>query len=96
MIDALQMSNIRFVAASPRERDRGLLGWVSCCLNGALKLDGIALRRTVTGQLRLSFPERRDLAGGSHPYIRPLSDAARRAMEAQVFAALGIEGNVGP
>ena len=53
-------------------------------------------RRTRDGRLALSFPERRDLAGGSHHYMRPLNDAARRAIEAQVFAALGLEGNVGP
>ncbi len=92
----LPITEVRFVAAGPQERDRGLLGWVSCCLNGVLKLDGITVRRTVTGQLRLSFPERRDQAGGSHPYIRPLNDAARRAMEDAVFRALGLEGGVSP
>ncbi len=92
----LPITEVRFVAAGPQERHRGLLGWISCCLNGALKLDGIALRRTITGQFRLSFPERRDLAGGSHPYIRPIDDTARQSMEAQVFRALGLHAEEGP
>ena len=92
----LRISDLSYIAASRDHRRRGLLGWVAVTIDDALRLDGIALRRTVTGQLRLSFPQRRDQAGGSHPYIRPLSDAARRALEAQVFAALGLEGNVAP
>ncbi len=96
MSDVIRVSAVRFVAASASDIRSGLLGWIALTLNNSLRLDGLTLRRTRDGRLALSFPERRDLAGGSHHYMRPLNDAARRAIEAQVFAALGLEGNVGP
>ena len=77
--------------SSGHDADRGLLGFVTIKLAGRIMLDGIALRRNATGRLCLSFPERRDSCGRRHPYIRPVDDQARRDLEAQVFAALGLE-----
>ena len=74
-----------------REVDRGLLGWVACTLDDAVRLDGIALRRTLDGNLALSYPARTDAAGRRHPYARPVSDAVRRHLEEQIFSALGVE-----
>ncbi len=92
----LHVSEIRFIAAPDAERALGLLGWVSFLLNGAVKLDGITLRRTRAGDLVLSFPERRDASGKQHAYIRPISDAARRDVERQVFAALRLQFSTAP
>lgn len=72
-------------------KDEGLLGFVALELPSGLVLDGVALRRTSRGRLCLSFPERRDSRGRRHPYIRPVDDRARRELEAEVFAALGLE-----
>lgn len=90
-MSTLGVSHVRLATASPNDRDRGLLGYVSLVLNSQLRLDGVTLRRTSTGRLSLSYPERRDRRGGSHPYVQPLTDAAREHVERQVFAALGLD-----
>lgn len=86
-----RVSDVRFVDARDSEMRTGLVGWVSCILNRAVYVDGIALRRTAAGRFTLSFPCRRDGSGRRRPVLRPVDDLARRTFEAQVFAALGIE-----
>ena len=88
----LVVSRVRFNRSSDHDTATGLLGWVSLVLNGRLRLDGVALRRTHGGGLRLSFPERRDSAGRRHSLVRPLDAQARADIEAQVLAALETEG----
>ena len=90
-MNPLTVSNVRFTQARSEQVRRGLVGHVSLVINEALKLDGIALRRTLAGRPTLSFPSRRDRAGGDHPYVRPLSNDHRVQIELQVFEALGIE-----
>ena len=94
MPDPIRISNVHFTAAPPTDTERGLLGWVSCSLNGNLRLDGLGLRRSVGGRHVLSFPARRDSQGRQRFFLRPLDDAARREIEHQVFQALGIEEGV--
>ena len=84
------VSEVRFTASHGDDADYGLLGWIACVVDGSLALDGLALRRTMDGRLTLSFPARRDRSGRRHHYVRPSSDAARREIEEQVFAALGL------
>jgi len=86
-----RVSILSFASAGAADRARGLLGWLCLDLDGLLLLDGVTLRRTRAGRLTLSFPARLDRAGQRHPFIRPLSDAARRAVEQQVFVALGLD-----
>ena len=85
------VSSVRFTPARPPHQATGLLGWVSCTL-GVVRVDGIALRRTRTGRLTLSFPARRGRGGEQHAYVRPLDDRARLAIEHEVFAAIDIDG----
>ena len=54
----LIVTEVRFNRASDHDAATGLLGWVSLVLNGRLQLDGVAVRQTQDGGLRLSFPER--------------------------------------
>lgn len=82
--------DIRLVAASAMDRARGLL-FFAAFTYGALRLDGVAVRRTRDGRLALSFPVRHDRHGRHHALVRPIDDAARRALEAQVFAALDLK-----
>ena len=89
-MSGLRVDDVHMVSARQRDRERGLLGWVSCVLNDSLRVDGIALRRTTDGRLTLSYPAHRDGAGRQHFYVRPLTDVARREIEDQVFAALGL------
>jgi len=90
MSESPRVSAIRFSAAPARDVRSGLLGWVSFIL-GDLHLDGVAVRKTRDGRLVLSFPERRDARGNRHPIVRPLDDAARRQIEAEVFTALQLD-----
>ena len=71
----------------------GLLGWLSCTLNGSLRLEGLTLRKTLEdGRLTISYPAaRRDAMGRQHFYVRPLGDQARRDLEFQILQALGLE-----
>ena len=83
------ISVVSFTMASPAQRRTGLLGWVRCELDGALVLDGLALRRTRGGHLALSWPARRDGAGRDHHVVRPLHDHARHLLERQILGQLG-------
>ena len=86
----LKVDRVVFSAAPEDAVKEGLIGFVSFRLNDRLQLDGIALRRTLDGRRVLSFPARRDSAGNQRFYVRPLDDAARRQIEDQVLAALGL------
>ena len=88
----LEIRDIRFVPTDAAEAKTGLRGFVSLVLNRSLKLDGLALRQTREGRWTLSFPSKLDASGHRHFHIRPLDDATRREIEAQVFQALGLEG----
>lgn len=84
----LQVTDVRFSAADAASCRTGLLGYVSCTVGDALRLDGITLRRTAGGELALSYPARTARDGRRHPYVRPLHEPARLAMEAAVLQAL--------
>lgn len=86
----LQVDCVEFARASDLMRGTGCLGFVSLRV-GQLRLDGLALRRKADGRLALSYPSRRDRRNRDHPYVRPIDEFTRRAIEAEVFAALGLE-----
>ncbi len=86
----LRVSEVRFVAASPAEQETGLIGWVSLLLDDSLRIDGVGLRRTLAGDLTISFPARKDRRGKLHPMIRPLSDGVRLDLQHRIFSALGM------
>jgi hypothetical protein len=85
----LEISEVRFSEAGPGDLESGILGWLDFVLNRCIRVSGVCLRRTRSGQLTLSYPTRIDGNGREHFVIRPITDEARRAIEAQVFAALG-------
>jgi DNA-binding cell septation regulator SpoVG len=85
------VSSVRYQAADPAQTATGLLGFVSATLNGKLRIDGLALRRSLEGRLILSWPARRDANGQQHHFIRPLDGDARQEVERQIPSALPIE-----
>ena len=91
MSELVQIRDVKFSAASPEDVEAGLLGWISCTLNEAIRLDGLALRRTLKGNLAISFPCRKDASGRQHFYSRPLNQEAREEVEFQILKALGLE-----
>lgn len=86
----LGISEVRLRPTTADDTTGGLLGFVSFVVNGALRLDGIALRLTRDGRHALSFPARRDRHGRRRAPVLPISDETRREIERQVFAALAL------
>jgi hypothetical protein len=85
------VSDVRFVAASPAEVETGLSGWVRFVVNGILRVDGVAVRRTLNGRTAISFPAKRDKTGRMRKYVRPANAEVGREIEYQVLKALGFE-----
>ena len=89
------VSILAFFSAPQEDQARGLLGWISITV-GLLRLDDVGLRRTKDGRkLYLSFPTPTDRAGQRQEIVRPRDAAARRAIEREVFAAIGLGGGGG-
>ena len=85
-----RISILAFTSAPAAEQERGLLGWLTLDVYGVLQVDGVALRRTRDERLALSFPTRRDHTGRVRSVVRPMGDEARRALEGQILAELGL------
>jgi len=89
---SLVVSEPRFMPATAAEAATGLLGWASVLLDGSVRIDGLAVRRKLDGGLTLAWPARTDRLGQRHPLVRPVTNAARRALESDIFRALGLGG----
>jgi hypothetical protein len=89
MANHLAVSDVRLAEAAREDVRRGLVGYVSCVLNGSVRLE-VTLRRTRKGRPAISFPTRRDAHGREHAVVRLLRLDDRRWIEAQIFHALGI------
>lgn len=87
----MTIANVTATTADLNDRAAGLLAYLQVQMDGGLILEGITLRRTLTGQLCLSFPERVARNGRRHPLMRPRDDNARRDFERQVFALLQLD-----
>ncbi len=86
---SLQLTEIRFTAASEDQVLTGLLGFVSATVNDTLRLEGLTLRRTAMGKLTISYPARADRHGVEHRFFAPVNEEAKRHVEGQILAALG-------
>jgi hypothetical protein len=71
--------------------ERGLIAWVDC-QHGLLLLQGIEVRRTLAGELVISFPPTRQVRGRLSCAAKPVSDQARRAIQADIFAEMTRQG----
>ena len=91
---SIEVSDVRFRSASREQVNTGLLGFVTIILADAIEVGGIALRKTADGQRVLSFPCRTDRRAEPRYVVRPVSDAIRRHIEREVFAALGFGDEV--
>ena len=90
----LTISDVSFAAATPSDRETGLLGFVAATLNGRLRIDGLTLRRALTGRIYVGFPNRHDAAGRTLLMIRPLDTETQRSLERQILEALAIDNEV--
>ena len=87
----LTISSVSFAAATPSDRETGLLGFVAATLNGRLRIDGLTLRRALTGRIYIAFPQRHDAAGRILLMIRPLDTETQRSLERPILEALAID-----
>lgn len=90
MSDPLRISEVRFTPAPGTDSAAGLLGHITLVLNGALRIDGIALRLTREGRRTLAFPARRDSRGQSHAIVQPISTDVQLGLESQIFDLLDL------
>lgn len=84
----VELTDIRFSPASPRDAAIGLLGYVALTVAGTLRLDGIAVRRTRSGRLALAFPAPTSSSGRRRELVRPVDAAARERIECLVLRAV--------
>ncbi len=91
MRKAALVSDVRFTPAGRLEARTGLLGYIRLHYADLL-VDGLTLRRTATGELRLSWPARRSRHREAHPLIRPSSDERRRLLDRVILAELLEQG----
>ncbi|MBL8800451.1 MAG: hypothetical protein JNN27_00525 [Planctomycetes bacterium] len=86
------ISSLRFLRASKLEQQRGLLGWVSAELAGVVRIDGLIVRRTLRGDVRVFPPERVDRRGRRHRVMDVVDPQLEQAWEAEILAALEAQG----
>ena len=91
MASSPMLTRITFRAPTPLLAREGLVCWVDAD-HGAVALRGIELRRTWDGRHVISFAPTRVIDGRPSSSARPVSDAARRALEAEIFAAAARQG----
>ncbi len=88
MRESIRVTDIAFTPATTTCRDTGVLGWISCTLNDAVRLDGLTLRRSSDGVVYVAYPARLDHRGYRWPYVRPIVESARVEIERQILDAI--------
>ena len=88
----LQVTGVAWLNAGVADVASGLLAYLEVELCGSVVVSA-TLRQTSTGRFSLSFPMRTDRRGARHPIIRSTDAQARRELERQVFARLGLDAD---
>jgi DNA-binding cell septation regulator SpoVG len=81
------LSKITFTPVPPGHRSDGLVAFVAVTLNGSLRIDGITVRRSLTGRLYVAFPRHRDSRGEEQYVVRPLDQETTEHLESPILAA---------
>jgi DNA-binding cell septation regulator SpoVG len=89
-VTAIQVQDVRMVAANASDRATGVLAFVNATING-LVVDGLTVRRGLNGGLRLGFPKHRDRYDRMHAVVRPADDAVRQALTREILGALALD-----
>jgi DNA-binding cell septation regulator SpoVG len=87
----LSVTRCRILLAPADQRARGLLGYASCHVAGVLAIDGISIRRSRAGALRVCFPRREGRAGRRHAIVRPLRSDVRSQIARAVLDAFAAQ-----
>jgi DNA-binding cell septation regulator SpoVG len=83
-----RITAVVFTPSSALDAADGMLGWLRVQVDQWLEIDGVVLRRSSHGELRLHFPSRVDRAGFRRHYARPMNEPSRVAIQEQVIAQL--------
>jgi DNA-binding cell septation regulator SpoVG len=67
------------------EGDDGLVGWVSCVVNGALYLNNIAIRHGRNGEFVLTYPCKRSRSEQKYFYFNPITREAKRVIDEAIL-----------
>ena len=86
------VTSVRFVPASVLDQRQGVLGWASAELAGVVRIDGLVVRRTLSGDVRVFPPERVDRVGRVHRIVDVIDSRLERAWEAEILVALKAQG----
>jgi hypothetical protein len=84
-----RLSRVSEIEAPAADRDRGIISYISCIVNDALRIDGVALRRTLEGEYSVSFPKKPGRSIDQHYYFKPINEAMRQEFLRQILVALG-------
>ncbi len=88
---SLRVSSVRFSPADISLQRTGLLGWCSFLIDGCLRIEGVAVRRTQQGRRTLAYPAKDDGWARRWHYVYPINDATRIAVERQVLAEIDLD-----
>jgi hypothetical protein len=84
--DAWPVQDVGIVLAGAGDEHLGLLAWATVIV-GTFRLDGMAVRRGLDGELVVIYPARKDARGGLHRSITPLEPELDSRIRAAVIAA---------
>jgi len=84
----IQVSEVHVRLASARDRELGLLAFVSLTVAGGLRIDGLTVRRSLAGHTFVAFPHRVDGRGRERFYSKPIDDETKSAIESAVAAEM--------
>ncbi len=88
----LAVSNVRFTPAPAIDAQLGLLGYIAVTI-GAVRIDGIALRRSSSGRPHFRFPtKKRANSGREFQVAWPANEAARQEIERQILDEVERQG----
>ena len=78
--------NFTIILAAPDQERGGLLGWAGVAV-GPFRLDGLAIRRRLDGEVIVTYPAKKDARGGVHHAITPLDPELDRRIRTAVLSA---------
>lgn len=84
-----RVSKVQFRPAAGAQRDEGIVAWVSFVVDRGVIVDGVAIRRTLAGELVVIWPGHRDVRGKIHHHVRPVDDGTRQEIDAELIERLG-------
>lgn len=83
-IDNVSEIKIRW---APSNRDN-LIAWISCVVNGSLRLDDIRVHRERSGKRVIRYPFMRSRRGSRCTFFRPINKETAQAIETAILQAL--------